>query len=262
MKPGLLGAVIAATAVAATVVAPQSAEARGLHIRAGGHVHLSGGVYVRVGSPPPPPPPVYYYESQPTYYPAYPPQYAPAPAPAVVQVAEPPRRGILGLGLNVSSIGVGNDNGDTDLHGEGIGLIGRLHLSPRFELELNLAQNRFYDNPRVDSRLGADGIFLLGEPGGFTPYLLLGAGFNVIDPLGNAQETGNDEHLPVQGYVEAGVGIEWAIVPHLALSTDLRLQGRRLDEESVKDSKLASGTTTIAQKEDALEGRVNLIFYF
>jgi hypothetical protein len=258
MKPGLLGAVIAAATCAATLFTSAPAEARGLHVRVGGHVHVSGGVVVRVGTPPPPPPVYYGYETYPSYQP-YPPTYY-APAPAIVAAPEP-RRPFFGLGVLASSIAVENQNGDSDLQGEGVGLIGRLRLARRFELELQLSQDRFYENPRVDSRFGVAGIFDLGEPGGFTPYLVLGAGVNVIDPLGNAQDTHPDT-LPTQGYLEAGLGLEWEIFQHLVISSDLRLQGRRLDKESVANAKLTSPGASLNDKEDALEGRVNLILYF
>jgi hypothetical protein len=258
MKPGLPGAVIAAAVCAATLFTAAPAEARGLHVRVGGHVHVSGGVVVRVGSPPPPPPVYYGYETYPSYQP-YPPQYY-APAPAVVAAPEP-RRPFFGLGVLASSIALDNQSGADALEGEGVGLIGRLRLARRFELELQLSQDRFYENPRVDSRFGVAGIFDLGEPGGFTPYLVLGAGVNVIDPLGDAQDRHPDT-LPTQGYLEAGIGLEWEIFQHLVISSDVRLQGRRLDKESVTNAKLTSPGASLTDKEDALEGRVNLIYYF
>jgi hypothetical protein len=259
MKPGLLGAVIAVAASAATLFTSAPAEARGLHVRVGGHVHVSGGVVVRVGSPPPPPP--VYYGYDPYYAPPPPPPQYYAPAPAVVAAAPEPRRPFFGLGVLASSIALHNQSTDDELQGEGVGLLGRFRLARRFELELQLSQDRFYENPRVDSRFGVAGIFDLGQPGGFTPYLVLGAGVNVIDPLGNAQDTHND-NLPAQGYLEAGFGLEWEIFQHLVISGDLRLQGRRLDKDSVASSKLTSPGASLADREDALEGRLNAIFYF
>jgi hypothetical protein len=63
------------------------------------------------------------------------------------------------------------------------------------------------------------------------------------------------------------VGLEWELFTHLVLSGDLRLQARRLDRESADAYASARltpspGGTWIADKEDAVEGRVNLILYF
>jgi hypothetical protein len=216
-------------------------------------VHVRGGVAVHIGAPPPPP--VYY---APTYavYPSYP-QYYAEPAPVVV-AAPAPRRPMFGIGLMASSVAIAH----SELEGQGVGLLGRLRLTPGFQLELQLSQDEFVDNPRVDSRAGVAGLFALGRPGGLTPYLVLGAGVNVIEPLGHNGNT-DDEALPVQGYLEAGIGLEWEITRWLALSGDFRLQARRFDQESgdgaVRSSSL---TTSFPEKENAAEGRVNLILYF
>jgi hypothetical protein len=249
--------VIAATALAATLATPSLAEARGLHVRVGGGVHVHGGVVVRVG-PPPPPAVVYTYETYPVY-PSYPTYYAPAPA--IVAPVEP-RRPIFGLGVLASSISIN----DSEYEGEGVGLMGRLRLTPRFQLELQLSQDRFFDHPRIDSRFGGAGLFMLGQPGGLTPYVLVGAGVNVIQPNGDEAQI-ETQRLPTQGYLEAGVGLEWELFTHLVLSGDLRVQARRLDRDSAdayasaKLSPTPSGTW-IPDKEDAVEGRVNLILYF
>ncbi len=255
--PAALLTAFTAAAALATSLTPSLAEAHGLHVRFGGGVRVSGGVLIRVGRPAPPPPPVYYatYPSYPSYQPYY------APAPAVVAPAEP-RRPMFGLGVMASSIALGNDNSDTKLKGEGVGLLGRLRLTRRFQLELQLSQDRFFDNPRIDSRFGAAAIFDLGEPGGFTPYLVLGTGLNVIQPLGE-QRNVDASTLPTQGYLEAGIGLEWEIFPHLALSGDLRLQARRLDtQHSGGVNGKLSPVSSMPSKEDAAEGRVNLIVYF
>jgi hypothetical protein len=275
MTPGLLKSLLAAAAFV-TALAPSLAEARGLHVRVGGHVHVSGGVGVVVRTPPPPPRPVVYggvvaggviygevgacnCEPAPVYpsyqtYPSYPQPYY---APQAAVVAAPPRRPMFGIGVMASSI----DINDGELQGQGAGLLGRLRLTPGFQLELQLSQDRFVDNPRVDSRFGAAAIFDLGKPGGFTPYLVLGAGLNVIQPLGT-DEAYQPDTLPTQGYLEAGIGLEWEIVPRLALSGDIRLQARRFDEESQATNARMATSTPMPEKEDAAEGRVNLILYF
>ena len=250
MRTGL----VAALAALVASLSPSLAEARGLHVRVGGRVHVSGGVVVRVGTPPPPP--VYYAPSYPVY-PSYP-QYYAEPAPAIAVAAPVRRRPMFGIGIMASSVAIAH----SELQAEGVGLLGRLRLAPRFQLELQLSQDKFVDNPRIDSRAGVAGIFDLGRPGGLTPYLVLGAGVNVIEPLGHNDNV-DPESLPVQGYLEAGIGLEWEISRHLALSGDFRMQARRFDPEQHDTTRARPPVgSSFPEKENAAEGRVNLILYF
>jgi hypothetical protein len=163
---------------------------------------------------------------------------------------------MFGIGLMASSISLSND-----LEGEGGGLIGRIRFTDNFQLEGQLSMDRFYDTSREDTRVGLAGIFNLGKPGGFTPYLVLGLGANVVHPLGVEDERIADEDLPVQGYLEAGVGIEYEVCRWLVLSADLRAQARRFDREA-QGGTARQLVDTFPEKEDAAEGRLNAILYF
>jgi hypothetical protein len=145
------------------------------------------------------------------------------------------------------------------LEGNGVGLVGRLRLMPRFELELQLSQDRFVDDPRVDSRFGVAGLLELGTPGGLSPYVLLGAGANVIQPLGDRVEQDPDS-LPAQAYVEGGVGLAWELTRNFTLSGDLRVQARQLDDESMAGR--STLISAIPDQESVAEARVNLLWYF
>ncbi len=264
MTPALTKTLLAAAAVAATLT-PSLAEARGVRVSAGGHWRVSGGVSVVVGSPqPPPPPPLVACECGPQpAYPAYPEYYAPPPPQAVAMPAPPPRRPMFGIGLVASAI----DINDGALEGEGGGLIGRLRLAPRWQLELQISQDRFHDNPRVDSRIGAAALIDLGRPGGLTPYLVLGVGLNVIQPFGDENQDHVDpDTLPHQAYVEAGVGLELELTRHWTISGDVRLQARQLEEREESGTARLTGPAALVpgepEEEDAAEARVNLILYF
>jgi hypothetical protein len=253
----LLAAAATLTAVAAM---PATAQADRFRVRIGGHVHVGGHVQVVVGRPAPPPPPTYacdYGCSNAGYY------YEPAPAPPPPAPMQPyygyptasaPRRPSLGLGLMMSSV----ELDESGLAADGAGLLGRLRVSPRLELEVTLASDQYRENPRIDTRIGAAALIGLGQPGGFTPYLVLGAGANVVQPQG--QDT-NMDALPAYGYLEAGIGLSWELTPHFSLTGDLRLQARHLSEDST-DPKYRLAIESMPKEERATEGRLSAIYYF
>jgi len=243
---------------ALTIATSHDADAR-VRVRVGGHVHVRGGVSVHVG-----PPVVYggytYYGTAPGYYPAdpYPPPAYGPPPPAPAYVAAPaPRRPIFGLGLYASSVALDQDSGG--IEGSGGGLFARLRLSHRFELEAELGGEAYVDSARIDSRLGVAGIINLGEPGGFTPYLVLGTGLTVVSPQGQDRNEDPDT-LPSYGYVEAGVGLSWELGPHFSLLGDVRLQARHLAEDSRSYHVVAYPDAP--EKESATLGRISAIYYF
>jgi len=261
MKPVLAKLVLAAAVTAglsAIVLVPAQAEAHrvrfGVHLRGRVSVHIGAPVVVQprpvaVGyydpyQPPPPPPP------QPASY------YYPPAEPAPVVAYGPPRRPVLGLGLGLTSI----DVNEGELEGEGASIFGRLRLGQRWQLELSMGQDRFGDNPRVDTRVGGALLYELGQPGGLTPYVLVGLGANVIQPLGEMEDVDPDT-LPQQSYAEAGVGLGWEASRHFTLSGELRLQGRQL-VETEGQARSFPGATPMQTEENVAEARLNLIYWF
>jgi hypothetical protein len=242
---------LSALAFAALALAnPHSADAR-VRVKVGGGVKVHGHVGVYVG------PPVYTsttYGPAPAYYPADP-YYPPPPPPVYVA----PRRPIFGLGLYASSVAVDTGN-DSAEEGSGGGLFARLRLSNRFELEGEIGGEAYMDSARLDSRLGIAGIINLGEPGGFTPYLVLGTGLAVVSPQGQEREEDPDT-LPSYGYVEAGIGLSWELTPHFQLTGDLRLQSRHL-AETEGSARTLPAYPGAPDEESVTLGRIAAIYYF
>jgi hypothetical protein len=226
----------------------------GGHAHWGGHVHVGGAVVFGGG---------YYYPG--SYYPmdygysgyygtGY---YAPPPAPPPAYYA--PRRPVFGLGLYFGSTTIGQ-NGDAKDTADGVGLIARLRMSPRLELEGQLGADQFAnastpEASRQDSRLGLDLLVNLSNPGGFVPFLLVGGGINVVAPQGQNSDSRN---LPTYGYLEAGAGLSWELTPHFSLTGDLRLQARHLSKDATNRTLLAG----MPDKENATQVRFGAIYYF
>jgi hypothetical protein len=191
----------------------------------------------------------YYYDYG--YYPAAAPAAA-APAPAygpttVAAVREP--QPTFGLGLNLSGKRI---DGLPD--GTGIGIVGRFHSPSSLDFELEVAQDKFAQGGRADTRAGA-GVYipLFGEQ--FQPYLVVGAGVNFIHTDGS---TGiSDVH---QGYLAGGGGLALRF-GHLSIGGDVRFNVRELLDH--KDSPLQTTDALFPQnKEQGWEGRVTGVFYF
>jgi hypothetical protein len=242
--------VLASTAaLAAASLVPSTASARGLRVHLGGHVHVRAGAHVVVGSPPPPP--VYYAPApEPAYY------YAPAPAPPAAYVAPAPRRPIFGLGLYASSATI-----DEEQEASGGGLFARVRFGERLELEGEIGGEAFVDTPRLDSRVGLAAIVNLGQPGGVTPYLVVGAGAVLVSPNGQDREEDPDT-LPTYGYVEIGGGLSWQLGDHLALTGDIRFQARHLSEKDSSEARTIISTPGFKDEERAALGRISVIYYF
>jgi len=164
----------------------------------------------------------------------------------------PHRKGMQGARFGLGITGSTIDIDDGDFRGQGAGLLGRLHMNRKVQLEVQLSQDRFNGDARVDSRAGAALIYGIGRPGGLTPYLVVGAGINNVNLDGedDPSKKKRDEALR-QGYVEGGLGLEWEIIPQVALSADFRLQVRRLDSQDAA-----------ACDENAREGRISALYYF
>jgi hypothetical protein len=223
-----------------------------------GSARVSAGVSVGVGYGPPPAP---YYPPAPVYYAPPPPApvyYAP---PEPCQPVAPFHRLAIGLYMSSSSVG-GGDHGKQahELDGAGGGLVVRWRVTDRFELEGLVGQDRFADNPRIDTRLGVAGLLYFGH-GQVRPFVLLGMGANIIQP--NGEDSGDDEEqLPSQGYVEGGFGVALEITPSFVLTGEVRAQARRLDQRSIDRGYAPALVGNDEGHEGQAEARITGLFYF
>jgi hypothetical protein len=226
------------------------------HHRHGAAVVVGGGVYAygygEFAEPPPPPPadPCCCCEAPPpppVYY-SPPPVYTAPPESQVVVVHQPrPRRFGLGARVSTTQLSAGEMGPESD----GIGGLMRLRGS-RAELELEVGQEHFRHLDRTDTRLGATAYLHL-TGGRLRPYLLLGAGLNMIDNYYGRQDQ-------EQGYLEGGGGLQLRFGQSFSLNGDLRWSSRKhLNDDEAGDYHLL---TVVPEKETGFEGRLAAVFYF
>lgn len=219
----------------------------------GGGFYADGYAYAEFAEPPPPPPPPVdpccCCEPAPPPQVYYGPPPSPAPAAAAVVVAQPrPRR--LGLGARLSGLRIGGDDGP---NAEGIGGLLRLR-GRRAELELELGQDHFHHSERVDTRVGGS-IYLYLMQTRLRPYLLVGAGLNMIDNYYGAPDA-------KQGYLEGGAGLMLRLGPAFALSGDLRWSSRRVVGDGEETMDYHTALPVVPEKERGFEGRIAGVIYF
>jgi hypothetical protein len=178
----------------------------------GGSVYVGGGYYPRYYRP-------YYYYPQyvPSYYGEqtyYPVQPAAAPGVAVV-VADPrPDLPKLGIGLFAGGVAVQDQDDSNDM-----GILGRLRLgNSGLLIEGELGKTSYTNDLRVDRRLGASLIWEIGARNRFAPYLLAGLGVQQADVA--------DEYKTTQNFAEVGIGVRYAITPHIHITADVRAGSR------------------------------------
>jgi hypothetical protein len=154
------------------------------------------------------------------------------------------RRMWLGVGLRTSSVSLGEEQ-----DAQGLGLIGRLRFRS-IELELDIGKVAFEDSPREDSRIGGALIVPLTR-GRWQPYLLVGAGVNVIHM--------DDVEIDRQGYLEGGGGLSLRLGRGFSISGDVRWSSRKSIEEG---GDYHIQTVDGAPEERGVEGRISGILYF
>lgn len=223
----------------------------------GGSVYVGGGYYPRYYRP-------YYYYPQyvPSYYGEqnyYPVQPAAAPGVAVV-VADPrPDLPKLGIGLFAGGVAVQDQDDSNDM-----GILGRLRLgNSGLLIEGELGKTSYTNDLRVDRRLGASLIWEIGARNRFAPYLLAGLGVQQADVA--------DEYKTTQNFAEIGIGVRYAITPHIHITADVRAGSRdTMSSDSPSTDVPGTASRTIGppseQAEDDNENytraRLSAILYF
>jgi hypothetical protein len=184
---------------------------------------------------PPPPPPVYYAPVDP-------------PPDTSVGVVYHPRPRRIGLGARVSTtqLSAGAQGPESD----GLGAVLRFR-GRRAELELELGQEEFRHIERQDLRVGATAYLHL-TGGRLRPYLLLGAGVNLVDNYYGRRDQ-------QQGYLEGGGGLALLFGDRFSLNGDVRWSSRRLLED---DSDYHTTELYVPEREKGFEGRLTAVIYF
>lgn len=223
----------------------------------GGSVYVGGGYYPRYYRP-------YYYYPQyvPSYYGEqayYPVQPAAAPG-VVVAVADPrPDLPKLGIGLFAGGVSVQDQDDSSDM-----GILGRLRLgNSGLLVEGELGKTSYTNDLRVDRRLGASLIWEIGARNRFAPYLLAGFGVQQADVA--------DEYKTTQNFAEVGLGIRFAITPHIHLTADVRAGSRDTMSSDTPTTDVPGSTartigppsaTADDDNENYTRGRISAILYF
>jgi hypothetical protein len=195
-------------------------------------IYVSGGVHVGVGVPVIPAPPIVVYE--PYYYPPPPPvilvpapppppvvvvRPAPVPAPLPVAiVAEPEFQSEFGIGARA---GAGITGSESASGMGGGGAFVRFHSFPNFAVELSVdgfAGEGYAGAMREEVPVELSVLWFFGrhdQP--FRLFLLTGVGAAWA-------RVGDDEKVDEPWYVGGlgGIGVEWRLLPSLALEADLR----------------------------------------
>ncbi len=224
----------------------------------GGSVYVGGGYYPRYYRP--------YY-----YYPQYVPSYygeqtyypvAPAAAPGVAVAVADPRPDLpkLGIGLFAGGVAVQDQDDSNDM-----GVLGRLRLgNSGLLIEGELGKTSYTNDLRVDRRLGASLIWEIGARNRFAPYLLAGLGVQQADVA--------DEYKTTQNFAELGVGVRFAVTPHLHLAADIRAGSRDTmsSDTPTTDVPVGASARTIGppsssaadDNENFTRARLSAILYF
>lgn len=217
-----------------------------LRLHVGGAIWVGGGYYGPRYAPPPPPPaacdcgPGYYHPVVPAQSTSY--VVAPAPRPHL------PR-----WGLGVAAGGIDVEGADA---GDDLAVLGRLRLTPRWQIEGEFGKNELADGTRVDRRLGASAMFEFSPYNRFTPYLVGGLGVTQVDVGDGAYETN-------QEFGELGAGLRYAITSRVHLAGDLRLGSRSPTGESEPlDAAYRSVTPDDDESEEYTRARLSAVLFF
>lgn len=267
------------TGVAATAEKEASADVRirvggSAHVRVGGHVRVRGPhVRWRVRRPPPPPLRIHVGGAIWVGGGYYGPRFsAPPPPPADcdcgsgnyypvvaqpsagVYVAPAPRPALPRWGVGVAAGGMDVEGQDA---GDDLALIGRLRLTPRWQLEGEIGKSELADGSRVDRRLGAGLNFEFSPYNRFTPYLVGSMGVTQV-------EVAAGEYESAQSFGELGIGLRYAITPRIHLAGDIRAGSRSAidDEPQPLDAAARSITPPDDESEEYTRARLSAVLFF
>lgn len=176
-------------------------------------------IIVETQPAPPPPPRVVYVETQPAPPPVVYVEQQPAPPPVVYQQTTIESR--LEVGLHGRVGGVFGQNVQMG------GVHGALRLRPngndgRFALDLGVGAyggTDYNGDNRAEVPITVDALMYLNPRDEFQVYLLAGAGVSWAHTEGDFGEDGRNM-MHVGG--EAGLGVEWRLSRHWAVSADVR----------------------------------------
>jgi hypothetical protein len=205
----------------------------------------------------------YYPEYVPSYYGTtyYPVQGVPSYGTQQVVVAPRPELPRFGIGLAYGMVSTDNPDGSSTTGTTDLGFLGRFRLTPGLIIEGEAGKTEYNNNVRVDRRLDASLIYEIGAYNKLAPYVLAGGGVAQADVNGNYNTT--------QDFVEAGVGLRYAITPHIHIAADIRAGQRSSVSNDTTMTGLGTAARTIApptaqsgQNEDYTRGRLSAILYF
>jgi len=204
----------------------------------------------------------YYPEYVPSYYGTtyYPVQGVPSYGTQVV-VAPRPELPRFGIGLAYGMVSTDNPDGSSTTGTTDLGFLARFRLTPGLIVEGEVGKTEYSNNERVDRRLGASLLYEIGAYNHLAPYVLVGGGVQQSDVNGNYNTT--------QDFAEAGVGLRYAITPHIHIMADIRAGERSSVSNDPTTTGLGTAARTIApptaqsgQNEDYTRGRLAAVLYF
>jgi hypothetical protein len=281
-RRSLVTAALAAAAFMGVEAASVSDASADVRIRVGGHAHVRVGGAVRVRAPHvrwrvrrPPPPPLRIHVGGAIWVGGgyYGPRFSAPPPPPVdcdcgsgnyypvvaqpsvgAYVPPPPRPALPRWGVGVAAGGIDVEGQDA---GDDLALIGRLRLTPRWQLEGEIGKNELADGTRVDRRLGAGLNFEFSPYNRFTPYLVGTMGVTQV-------EVADGEYESSQSFGEVGVGLRFAVTPRIHLSGDIRAGSRAAidDEPQPLDASARMVAPPDDESEEYTRARLAAVLFF
>ncbi len=218
----------------------------------GGHIRIGGGFRNRAYRP-------YYYTPIPSYYGYSAVSYypvAPVATTAVVAVVPRPPLPRFGVGLFAGGVVVEDQSESSD-----VGILGRFRLTPGLLIEGEVGKMSYENDLRVDRRLGASLVYELGAYNKLAPYVLAGVGVQQADVA--------DRYETTQNYAEVGIGLRYALTPHVHVAFDIRAGSRvsGATEDTtpgiggVSDKSVVSPPSS-EEGEEFSRARLSAMFYF
>lgn len=211
----------------------------------------------------------YYYQPVPSYYGVYSyreqPYYPVAPqptvvAPGTVAVVARPELPRFGIGLFAGGASVEGTDGGSTKESQDVGLLARYRLTQGLLIEAEIGKTEYQDNLRVDRRMGASLVYEIGAYNKLAPYVLAGLGVQQAE-VGGQFETR-------QNFGEIGIGLRYAITPHLHLTADIRAGSRAtVENDTVTNGDVATRSVTPPtassnQGEEYTRFRLAGVYYF
>lgn len=219
----------------------------------GGRVYVGRGYYPRYHYYRP-----YYVQPVPSYYgyyyePSYHPVEPAAPS-TVVAVAAPARRELprFGIGLFAGGVSVEDQDESSD-----VGVLARFRIGGGLLIEGEIGKTSYEDDLRVDRRLGGSLVYEFGAYNKLAPYVLAGIGVQQA-------EVGDNEFHTRQDFGELGIGLRWAISPHLHLLGDVRAGTRQMSDDDDYGARVARTVNPPPsdEGEEYTRARLSAVLYF